>query len=337
MSQPPVPSQPPAASAAQVVAIDVGGTKVSAALVDTAGRISANVRADTPSHDGAALTELIASLPQKVAQAAGLADLSGVAGVGIGSAGVVAADGRSIVSATDAIRGWAGQQVVARLEEVSGLPGFMCNDVHAHALGEVWLGAGRGSESVLLAAAGTGLGGAFFTRRDGLWRGERGLAGHFGHLPVPFTTQRTCSCGRQVSHLESFASGPGLVGDYHELGGDLRITSAKALEELANAGDELAQRAYRRSGEALGAALAGLVNAFDPQVVIVGGGLARSGKCWWDPLEAAFRGGLMDLVRDIELHPAHLGNEAALAGGAYLAFRNLGLEGTLESAASQER
>lgn len=310
-----------------VIGIDLGGTKIAGALVSPQGQPGQRFRVDTPSANGGrAVAQAVIDLVGQIRATSGHASA-----IGIGSAGVVDVEGRSIVSATDAIPGWAGTPLADLVEAATGLPVRVINDVHAHALGEFWMGAGRGAESVLMVACGTGVGGALVSRlvEGGVWRGVHGLGGHFGHIPVNATTRRRCSCGRPEAHLESFASGPGLYEWYLERGGSPQVGGARELESRALAyfysegDDALAAAVYRDSGRVLGQVLSGLVNSLDPEIVIVGGGLANAGSLWWDPLREGYALGLMDLVREVPLLKPQLESNSAIIGAARMALLSL--------------
>src|SRR5690606_13505243 len=134
------------------------------------------------------------------------------------SAGVVDPTSGRVVSATDTVADWVGTDLVAEFERRLDLPTSALNDVHAHALGEAWVGAGQGHETVLLVAVGTGIGGAFLVNGD-VVAGAHWLGGHLGHIPCEEAIGVRCSCGRD-GHLEGVASGPGIHRSYLRAGGD---------------------------------------------------------------------------------------------------------------------
>ena len=175
------------------------------------------------------------------------------------------------------------------------------NDVNAHAAGEARFGAGRGRSSALVVAVGTGVGAALVL--DGrIHHGAHFLAGEMGHMPCGEAQGETCTCGRP-GHLEAVAAGPQIARRYRRAAGDETVTGAVQVERLAETGDAVARRVYRQAALALGRALAGVVTVLDPEVVIISGGLARSGGLWWGPLRRTLRGELVDLVAErIEIH-----------------------------------
>lgn len=299
----------------QVIVIDLGGTKIAGALADRDGRLTETRRVLTPSRQGAAgvVAEIVRLVRDLDAQA-GMCGIT-VRGIGIGSAGVVDRAGRNIIAATDAIKGWAGTPVADLIEAETGLPVTLENDVNAHLRGEAWKGVGQGKRQLAMMALGTGIGGAVMIDGE-IVVGPRGTVGDFGHLPTFLPTKRACSCGRNTPHLEAVASGPGLQEWYLEKGGDCSISGVKELEKKAQAGDDLALETYQEVGRETGRALGSIVNILDPEIMIVGGGLANSSEIWWQPLRAAYQEQLVEVLCNVPVVKAQLGNQAALVGAA---------------------
>ncbi|MDQ4213105.1 ROK family protein [Microbacterium capsulatum] len=297
------------------VGIDIGGTKTAAGLVTMRGEVRRRAEVPTPAADGAE-----AVLATAARLAAELVDGSAdpVSAIGIGAAGVIDPRRRLVLSATDTLPGWSGMRVGDRVETALGLPVAVDNDVRAHAVGEARFGAGRGLSSALVIAAGTGVGGALVL--DGHpQQGATGIAGHFGHIPSVEAQGLPCTCGRS-GHLEVIASGPAVLAAYRRAGGGGEAGDTRAVFELAEGGDPAALAAIRTAGRALGGAIGGLVNALDPEVVIVTGGLSHTSALWWGPLRDGFGEEAIDLVRSCPLTPAALGADAAIIGAAALAF-----------------
>jgi glucokinase len=293
-----------------VVGVDIGGTKTSAALVDADGRIRSSVTAPTPGADGpGAVLDTVSRL---------VGDLGGEpAAAGVGSAGVVDARRGTIVSATDVLAGWAGTPLRDRLEASLGLVVAVDNDVHAHALGELWRGAAAGADSVLFVADGTGIG-ASLVLGGRVLHGAHAVAGHAGHVPVAAAAGRPCTCGG-VGHLEAVASGPAMLESF---AGD--ATHLSEVDALANAGDPDAVAVLAAGGAAVGSVVGGLMNTFDPAVVVIGGGVAGCGPAWWGPLRDAVAAEVLPVLRDVPVVPAMLGPQAALVGAARLAWEVCG-------------
>ncbi len=294
------------------VGIDIGATKIAAALVGDDGHLTAETSVPTPAQAGA--DAVVTAALQAVHRVRTLGPDEGVAGIGVGTAGVVDPASGGIRSATAHIAGWAGTPLGRLLEEATGLPTRVVNDAHAHGLGEARYGAGRGVAGVLVIVAGTGLGGAFV--RDGvLLTGAHGAAGHLGHVPSAEAAGMPCACGGH-GHLECVASGAGLVNLARAHG--LDVAGSREVVSAADAGDPTAGSCVGRSARALGAAIGGWVNVFDPDLVVLTGGLTEAGDRWWDGVRAAADRETVPATTGCPIVPAGLGRSAALVGAASL-------------------
>ena len=194
------------------------------------------------------------------------------------------------------------------------LPTVVLNDAHAALLGEVWLGAARGGTNVLMVTLGTGVGGAAMV--DGrLLRGHLGRAGHVGHLSLDPAGEPDIV--RTPGSLED-AMGDCTVG--RRSGG--RFATTRELVAAVIAGDEAARAVWERSTGALGAALAGLINVLDPQMIVLGGGIAAAGEVLFTPLTAALdRMEWRIGATGVALVPAKLGAQAGAFGAVYRALQ----------------
>jgi glucokinase len=305
------------------IGVDLGGTKTAAGVVSGNGTVLFAETVPTLNRDGGdaildATAVLVSSLMSK-AQAEGLE----VAGVGVGSAGVIDAGRGVVVSATDAILGWAGTELTAGLASRLGLdPAAVraVNDVHAHAIGEAWNGAAAGTASSLLVAFGTGVGGSFVLDGQPVL-GHRYVGGHVGHFASPYAFHEgeavPCVCGG-AGHVEAIASGPAIREAYLRLCGTSPAADARAVFGHAGHGDAIAIQAVGRGAAAAGQAVGGLANILDPEVVVVSGGLADAGAPWWRPMERALRAELLPALAGLPVLPAKLGNAAAIVGAARL-------------------
>lgn len=294
-----------------VLAADLGGTKITAALVLSDHRRVETRTVPTPAdRGGPAVLAALLSLLRSVHDAS--ARHGPPVGIGVGSAGVVNPRSGRITSATDAITGFSGTPLGEQVHRAFGIPVRVLNDVHAHALGEAVVGAGRKTTSMIFVAVGTGIGGAFVL--DGqVLTGAHDIAGHFGHLAVPEAEGIRCPCGR-LGHLEGLSSGPGTLAALHRAGG--QATDGRALVAMATAGDQRARNVLTTCAFAIGRVIGGLLNALDPEVVVIGGGMAGAGRLWWDAVRRGARHDAMDPVAATPLVPAAAGNDAALIGAA---------------------
>lgn len=295
-----------------VLAADLGGTKITAALVlPDHQRVEARTVPTPADRGGPAVLAALLSLLRTVHDASGRH--GSPVGIGVGSAGVVDPTSGSITSATEAIPGFAGTPLGEQVHRAFGLPVRVLNDVHAHALGEAVDGAGRSTTSMVFVAVGTGIGGAFVL--DGqVLTGAHDIAGHFGHLTVPEAAGIGCPCGR-IGHLEGLASGPGTLAAFHRAGG--QAADGRALVALAADGDQRARDVLTTCAFAIGRVIGGLLNALDPEVVVIGGGMASAGPLWWESVRRGAHHDAMDPVAATPLVLAAAGNDAALIGAAH--------------------
>ncbi|USQ76989.1 ROK family protein [Ornithinimicrobium cryptoxanthini] len=321
----------------RALAVDIGGTKLAAGIVELPGPVVTHRRTvATPAQEGggavlAAVTQLGRAVLQDAAD-----DGLGVDVIGVASAGTVSpADGR-ITHATDTLPAWAGTPLGEHLASVLDRRTTVLNDVHAHGVGEAVYGEGAGHRSVLVVAVGTGVGGALVVGGEPMV-GAHGVAGHAGHLPVPEAAGLRCTCGR-VGHLEGLASGAGLRADFlRRTGQDLPAREIAALltgpdgagpdRDNDHADSDLVAAAHavlEASGRATGRTIGSLLNVLDPDIVVVGGGLAQAPHPWRDSLTEGVALEAMDPVADTRVVISSAGPDAALWGAAHVALRRAG-------------
>lgn len=306
-----------------VLAVDIGGTKTAAALVDRAGALRDTVAAPTPGRRGPAaiidtVVDLAGILRSRTPEALA------ICGVGVGTAGVVDVGRGVILSSTETLAGWAGtalaEQLTAALSGPLGerLPIHVQNDVDAYAFGELHAGAAVGASSALMIAVGTGVGASVIVGGEVL-RGSRHVAGEIAHTPISGAAHLRCPCGR-TGHLEALGSGIGMHAHYLSLGGDPAVTDSRRIVGLAADGDPIAAAALSDSAAAVGRGIAGAVTLLDPERVIVSGGVAAAGAAWWRPMETALRAELIDVLQSVPVVAGTLGDTAPLRGAAAAAW-----------------
>ena len=307
------------ASGASVLAVDVGGTKIAAALVEPGGRIAAYDRIATPHEPGLdadGLWRTLEALLDKLVADAGTPPL---AGVGVGCGGPMTWPAAEVSPLN--IPAWRGFPLRERLgARYPGLPVRVHNDAVCVAVGEHWRGAGRGRGNILGMVVSTGVGGGLVL--DGrLVDGASGNAGHIGHVVVD-PAGPACKCGGRGC-LEAIARGPGLVAWAQEQGWRPGSGDATGVELAADArrGHPVAVAAMRRAGRAIGVAIASATHLCDLEVAAIGGGVSQAGALLFDPLEEALRAhARMDFARQVQVVPAALGQTAGMIGAAALIF-----------------
>jgi glucokinase len=303
----------------QVLAVDIGGTKIAVALVDEAGAVAAEaVQATVASLDA---EEVFAPAAVAIREVLALRTASPETAlrIGIGSAGPIDAPAGTISPVN--IPAWRGYPVVARVRAaaaavVSGPTAVrLAGDGHCFALGEHWLGAGRDVDSMVGLVVSTGVGGGAVIDNE-LFAGTTGNSVHLGHISVNAWGPR-CVCGCHGC-TEMYARGPALVAAARERG--WRGEDARALTADARAGDPVALAVIEVGMRALAAGIATTATELDVRTVVVGGGVARAGEVVFEPLRRHLRDfAVLDHVVDLEVRPAVLEN-AGLLGAAALAF-----------------
>jgi len=293
--------------------LDIGGTKIAAGLVDAKGQLLQRNQQPTPRSTDA--DEVWAAAEVAIAEA--LAAAGGVvSGAGISSAGPIDLTDGTISPVN--IGAWRGFPVRDRVAAaVPGVPVRLAGDGLCMALGEHWLGAGQGATFMLGMVVSTGIGGGLVL--DGApYDGRTGNAGHVGHVVVD-QHGPPCNCGGRGC-VEAIASGPNLVNWAREQGWDgPPDAGAKELADAAAAGDPIALRAFTRGADAIAAMIASVAAVCDLDLVVIGGGVAKSGPLLFDPLHAALHGYAgLDFISGLRVVPAALGGDAGLVGAAAL-------------------
>jgi glucokinase len=298
-----------------ILALDIGGTKIAAALVDGDGRLVHRAQRPTPRADAEVIWSTVDAL---IGEALTAAAGHTVTGVGVGSAGPIDVT-EGTVSPIN-IAAWQGFPIVQRVARRTGLPVRLAGDVVCLAMGECWRGAGRGARFLLGMVVSTGIGGGLVL--DGApYVGRTGNAGHVGHIVVE-PDGPLCACGGRGC-VEAVASGPHLAQWAHEHGWDAPPDAdAKALADAAARGDQVALRAFRRGADAIAAAVASAAAVCDLDLVVLGGGVAQAGEVLFGPLrERLAHYARLSFLRGLRVVPAALGGDAGLVGAAAL-FRS---------------
>ncbi|MFE1666175.1 ROK family glucokinase [Microbacterium sp. P02] len=304
------------------VGIDIGGTKIAGGVVDGEGRIIEKLRVSTPV-DTTALSDAVIDMVHH------LGDRHEIVAVGVAAAGFIDRDQSTVIHAPNIA--WENEPLRAILEARIDVPVTIDNDANAAGWAEFRYGAGRGFTDMVMLTMGTGVGGAVVIG-GGLHRGGHGIAGELGHTRF-IRDGHPCGCG-QSGCLEQYASGRALQREAHAIadGGGIGAglaalrTETGALEgpdisRLVLAGDPGAIEALHRVATALGEACGGFQAVLDPEVFVIGGGVAQLGETLLEPMRIAYDHSLPGYgERHIaEFAIAQLGNDAGLIGAADLA------------------
>ena len=298
----------------RTLCLDIGGTKIAAGLADPGGALVHTAVRRTPV--AASAEQVWAAVAATITDALHAAD-GLVRAVGIAAAGPIDLDSGSVSPIN--IPSWQGFPLRDRVAAlVRGVPVRLGGDGVCMALGEHWLGAGRGARFLLGMVVSTGVGGGLVL--DGApYVGRTGNAGHVGHVVVEQDGE-PCTCGGHGC-VETVAAGPSMVRWARANGWSAPLgAGAKELADAAAAGDVLALAAFRRGTTALARTIASVAAVCDLDLVVIGGGVAQSGPLLFEPLRTALADyARLDFLAGLRVVPAELGAEAGLVGAARLA------------------
>jgi glucokinase len=307
-----------------IVGVDVGGTNVVVGTVAEDGsEVLGVVSEPTLSEQGAdAVVERIVKLARaSMAQATG----KEISGVGIGSPGPLDTK-RGIVLLTPNL-GWVNMPLRDRVARALDLPATLDNDANCAIFGEWWRGAARGVDHVVGLTIGTGIGGGIILGGE-IYHGASDVAGELGHMTIEWNGRR-CKCGN-YGCLEAYASGPAIAARAIEgieagaettlpeyVRGDLSKLTAQVIYEAAHDGDVYALDVVRETAKILGAGVANIINIFNPQVVVICGGVTLAGEKLFVPLASEVKRRAFKPAVDVcRILPGALPGTAGVYGAA---------------------
>lgn len=291
--------------AENVLAVDIGGTKISFGLVDGEGKLKFYEQIPTPKPSIG--MEILEQVKLKAREMIDSSPITAIDAIGVATGGQVTPSGE-LIGSTDMFSDWVGAPLKKELEDDFKVPTSVINDGHAAALAEAIYGAGKGKGSVLCLVIGTGLGGGIVM--DGkLLHGSWGLAGSIGQLKVKLDSG-------DYSPLEAIVSGPGLVDAYRRRNKKATISEGKEVAELAHRGDREAQQIIKEMGTYLGLGISHALHIIDVDCVVIGGSVAKIGEPMFNSArEGLAKFGYSTLART-PIIPAKLGEHAQLVGAA---------------------
>jgi glucokinase len=311
-----------------ILAVDIGGTQIRAALYPQEGITPTRIqKIPTISGNEAAFDRMVMVI-ESVRLNERLDALS------VAAASPIDPFTGTVINATN-IPGWIDFPLREMLVDHFHVPVFIGNDANLAALGEWKYGAGQGHNHLLYLTISTGIGGGVISNGC-LLEGAHGMAAELGHITV-LPDGPLCPCG-QRGHLEAISSGTGIArfisaemnnGRSSLLSGKTNIT-AREVAEAANQGDELACEAFQRAGKYLGLAVADFLHIFNPTIIIFGGGVSRSGSLLFNPVQAALEHSLMTpaYLQDLKITEALLGDDTGLLGALAYARMQMGDQST---------
>lgn len=293
--------------------LDLGGTFIKAAVVSESGEIQDQDQVETPpGRDIDKTVSQIVALIKKLSQ-----DWPNIKGIGLGSPGLVDRE-RKKIRLSPNFPAWHDvplRDMVAR--EIS-LPIYLENDVNCFALAEHRWGAGRDLEHMLALAIGTGIGGGIICHGQ-LYRGDSGAAGELGHVSVDLWGPK-CACGN-LGCAERYLGNQWFVEAAREALDDETINSPEQVSNRADAGDKDAIAFLEGRGEILGVLCTGLIHIFDPQAIVIGGGIAQSGEPFFRGIRRSITMRAYPILAEkVQILPARLGTMGGALGAAIVGF-----------------
>ncbi|MCF2667240.1 ROK family glucokinase [Faecalicatena contorta] len=302
--------------------VDIGGTTVKIGLFKTDGELvdKWEIKTRTENKGEAILPDIAESLKKKMEEKG--IEASQMSGIGIGVPAPV--DDNGVVQNT-ANLGWGYKEVNREMEELTGLKVAAGNDANVAALGEMWLGAGKGQKNMIMVTLGTGVGGGVIVNGHPLV-GAHGAGGEIGHLCVNYEETEHCGCGK-TGCLEQYASATGIArlakkrlaaDDAASSLRDKKEISAKTVFNALKDGDKVAEEIVEEFGVYLGHAMANLAAVVDPSVIVIGGGVSKAGEILLDYVEKNFQEKAFFANKNTEFVLATLGNDAGICGAAKL-------------------
>jgi len=309
------------------IGIDLGGTNTRIALVNKAGQVIVSEEFPTESAQSGesfihAVSEQIAAILEKEH-----CPRNDIQGIGLGSAGFLSPqDG--IIYFSPNLPTLSNFPVANLLERETGIRTILENDANAAAIGEYWLGSGKGINNFIFITLGTGLGSGIILNSE-IWHGTHGFAGEFGHT-ILFPDGLPCKCGRKGC-LEVYCSASAIVyltreklkqGKLSSLGRERMPLTSRTIFEHASHGDPLACEIFRETGRYLGIALSNVFNLLDLQMAIIGGKVAEAGDLILKPVrDEVERMAISSRYYPHQVLKSELGDNAGVLGAASLVFR----------------
>ncbi|MFG6148523.1 ROK family glucokinase [Halobacillus sp. B23F22_1] len=305
------------------IGADIGGTTIKLAVISTEGEIIKKWEIHTDTSDrGKHITRDINIAINDTLDELQLHKAS-ILGIGAGAPGFVDTDTGYINEAINI--GWKDYDFGVELSELTGVPVWVDNDANLAALGENWLGAGRGVENLIAVTLGTGVGGGIIANGEVL-NGANGTAAEIGHMTVKKSGGAPCNCGR-TGCLETETSATAIVRKAKETVNqypastlsELEALTARDVFEAADDGDPAAKEVLEEVIDTLGLALSNLTVTINPNKIVLGGGVSKAGEQLLNPLKEAYlRYALPRAAEACKFELAELGNDAGVIGGASL-------------------
>ena len=297
----------------EYIGVDIGGTSIKLGIVSSDGEVLARKESIyTDNNDGKSVMQSIVDSIRELLEEQ-KRNISDFSGIGVCAAGCINSNTGSVMKNGGNVPGWSHTEVCSILRDEFGLPCSLANDANCAVLGEFWKGAAQGAMNVVGITIGTGVGGGVITNGR-LLEGAHGYAGELGHFPT-HAGGKKCLCGLRGCY-ERYASTSALIRKAVTEDPDLK--SGRVLFSAAESGDKHALALLDEWIEEIAYGIAGLVHVFDPQLVLIGGGVSAQEKLLIDPLRKKVLSMIMpDFADELEFRRAELGNDAGMIGAVY--------------------
>lgn len=310
--------------------VDLGGTKILTALADEEGTVLARKKMPTEANKGLEhVLENIHTSIKKVLDESGV-KVKDIVSMGVGSPGPLDVDKGIIYLAPNL--GWENVPITSLLEEKTGIKVILENDANAAALGEKWFGAGQDVDNLIYVTVSTGIGGGIIINKE-IYRGANAGAGEVGHMVID-PDGPLCGCGNRGC-FETLASGTALVRKGRKAvekgkdtilkklsGGDINTIDGALIAKAARMKDSVALKIWDEIGEYLGIGLANLLNIFNPEMIILGGGVMKAGDLIMEPMLKSLKArAFKEAFQSVEIKKAELGDDTGVIGAITVAMR----------------
>ncbi len=316
-----------------VLGVDLGGTKILTAVTNSQGKMLSRDHNITPAQKGhEAVIQSILESAHRALEQADVA-ISELTAVGIGAPGLSNPE-TGIIFTSPNLPGWRGIPLRDIMQEKLGKKTFLINDANAAALGEFYFGAARGARNFIYITLSTGIGGGIVVDGE-IYSGAIGAAGEVGHMTID-DDGPICNCGNRGC-WETLASGTALAREARRrikegvttsileyAGGDVEKVTAQVIHSAAEQGDSLAEELIARTGYYVGVGLVNLINIFNPELIIIGGGLSNIGDMLLKPaFKVAEERAYKEAFRAVRFASAGLGRNSGVLGAAAFALREV--------------
>lgn len=298
----------------KIVGIDIGGTMIKYGLLSLEGEILESGETATEASKGVeVLFEKLCAVVEGYSK-------EEIAGIAVSGTGQIDGSIGKVIGGNEIIPGWIGTNLVERLEKRFNLPAVLENDVNCAALGEKWLGAGKGQNDFVCLTIGTGIGGGVVLNGN-IFRGDTCVAAEFGHIQIEKNGVQ-CLCGKKGCY-ERYASATALVRMAKERTGE--ELNGKEIFDREKAGEPVFVQLVKDWVDYFTDGLSTIIYIFNPALVIIGGGVTKQGDYLFDKIYESINSKIgINYKKNLSIKFAELGNNAGMLGAEYLLLKKIG-------------